>query len=53
MKKYISENDVNFYTINATKVRMEIGLGRRTNMICRPLSLSCPTSFLTKMPKST
>jgi pyruvate-ferredoxin/flavodoxin oxidoreductase len=33
MKKYISENDVNFYTINATKVAQEIGLGRRTNMI--------------------
>lgn len=33
MKKYIAENDIKFYTINATKIAQEIGLGNRTNMI--------------------
>ncbi|HHV38627.1 MAG TPA: pyruvate:ferredoxin (flavodoxin) oxidoreductase [Tepidimicrobium sp.] len=33
MKKYIAENDINFYTIDATKIAAEIGLGGRTNMI--------------------
>ncbi|MBC3888281.1 pyruvate:ferredoxin (flavodoxin) oxidoreductase [Acetobacterium paludosum] len=33
MKKYMAENDIQFYTINATKIAEEIGLGRRTNMI--------------------
>ena len=33
MKKYIAENEVNFYTVNATKLASEIGLGRRINMI--------------------
>ncbi len=33
MKRYIAQNDVQFYTINATHVAQEIGLGRRTNMI--------------------
>ncbi len=33
MKKYIAENDINFYTIDATKIAKEIGLGGRTNMI--------------------
>ena len=33
MKKYIADNDINFYIINATKIAEEIGLGRRTNMI--------------------
>lgn len=33
LKKYIADNDINFYTINATKIAEEIGLGRHTNMI--------------------
>lgn len=33
MKQYIANNDIKFYTINATKIAEEIGLGRRTNMI--------------------
>ena len=33
MKRYMAENDINFYIINATKVAEEIGLGRRTNTI--------------------
>lgn len=33
MKRYIAKNDIQFYTINATKAAEEIGLGRRTNMI--------------------
>ncbi len=33
MKKYLSENQINFYIINATKIAQEIGLGTRTNTI--------------------
>jgi pyruvate-ferredoxin/flavodoxin oxidoreductase len=33
MKKYIATNDIKFYTIDATKVANELGLGNRTNMI--------------------
>ena len=33
MKKYIAENNIKFYTINATKIGQEIGLGNRINMI--------------------
>ncbi|MDO5718710.1 MAG: pyruvate:ferredoxin (flavodoxin) oxidoreductase [Tissierellia bacterium] len=33
MKKFIAENDIKFYTINASKIASEIGLGSRTNMI--------------------
>jgi len=33
MKKYIADNDINFYTIDATHMAQEIGLGHRTNMI--------------------
>ena len=33
MKKYIAENEINFYTVNATKIAHEIGLRRRINMI--------------------
>ncbi|NLY20368.1 MAG: pyruvate:ferredoxin (flavodoxin) oxidoreductase [Tissierellia bacterium] len=33
MKKYIAQNDIKFYTINATKIAAEVGLGGRTNMV--------------------
>ncbi len=33
MKRYIAENDINFYIIDATKIAMEIGLGTRINMV--------------------
>lgn len=33
MKKYIAENEIKFYTINATDIAAEIGLGNRINMI--------------------
>ena len=33
MKRYIAKNNINFYTINATAVAEEIGLGNRINMI--------------------
>ncbi|MBQ0102123.1 MAG: pyruvate:ferredoxin (flavodoxin) oxidoreductase, partial [Firmicutes bacterium] len=32
-KKYIAENNVNFYTINAIDLAIEIGMGKRTNTI--------------------
>ena len=35
MKKYIAENEIEFYTINAVKIGQEIGLGNRINMICQ------------------
>ena len=33
MKKYMAENEINFYIINGTKLGEEIGLGSRTNTI--------------------
>lgn len=33
MKKYIAENNIDFYIIDATKIAQEVGLGGRTNMI--------------------
>jgi pyruvate-ferredoxin/flavodoxin oxidoreductase len=33
MKRYIAKNDIKFYTIDATSVAEEIGLGNRINMI--------------------
>lgn len=33
MKKYMAENDISFYVINATQIAKEIGLGNRTNTI--------------------
>ncbi len=33
MKKYLAENEINFYIINATQIAEEIGLGNRTNTI--------------------
>ena len=33
MKKYLAENEIEFYTINASKIAAEVGLGGRTNMI--------------------
>jgi len=31
MKKFMAENDINFYIINATQIAEDIGLGSRTN----------------------
>ena len=33
VKKYMADHKINFYTINATKLAQEIGLGNRTNTI--------------------
>ena len=33
MKKYLAENKINFYIINATAIAEELGLGSRTNTI--------------------
>jgi len=33
LKRYIAENDIDFYTINAVKIAQDIGLGGRINMI--------------------
>lgn len=33
VRKYLAENEINFYIINATKIAEEIGLGGRTNTI--------------------
>ncbi|MBN2350239.1 MAG: pyruvate:ferredoxin (flavodoxin) oxidoreductase [Bacteroidales bacterium] len=33
MKKYMAQNNINFYIINATAIAEEIGLGNRTNTI--------------------
>ncbi len=33
MKQYIAKNDIKFYTIDATRIAQELGLGTRINMI--------------------
>ena len=33
MKQFIANNEINFYTVNATKMAAELGLGTRINMI--------------------
>lgn len=33
MKKYIADNNINFYILNATDLAVELGLGNRINMI--------------------
>ncbi|NLN97947.1 MAG: pyruvate:ferredoxin (flavodoxin) oxidoreductase [Eubacteriaceae bacterium] len=33
MKRYMAENDIQFYIINATQIAEDLGLGIRTNMI--------------------
>ncbi len=33
MKKYMYENDIEFYTVDATKIAQEVGLGGRINMV--------------------
>ena len=33
MKKYLAENNIDFYTINAVKIAEQLGLGGRINMI--------------------
>jgi pyruvate-ferredoxin/flavodoxin oxidoreductase len=33
MKRYIANNNINFYTLNAVKIAQDIGLGGRINMI--------------------
>jgi pyruvate-ferredoxin/flavodoxin oxidoreductase len=33
MKKYLAENDINFYIINGTQLGVDVGLGTRTNTI--------------------
>lgn len=33
MKRYIAENNINFYTLNAVKIASEAGLGGRINMV--------------------
>ena len=33
MKKYIAENEINFYTVNAVEIARDLGLGGRFNMV--------------------
>lgn len=33
MKRYIADNNINFYTVNAVKIAQELGLGGRFNMV--------------------
>ncbi len=35
MKRFLAENDINFYTINAVDLAAKIGLGSRINTICQ------------------
>ena len=33
VKRFIADNDINFYTIDAFKIGKELGLGTRTNTV--------------------
>ena len=33
LKNYLAKNEIKFYTVNATNIAQEIGLGNRINMI--------------------
>lgn len=33
MKRYLAENEINFYTVNAVQIAQELGLGGRFNMV--------------------
>ncbi|MDD2220392.1 MAG: pyruvate:ferredoxin (flavodoxin) oxidoreductase [Clostridia bacterium] len=33
MKRYLAENEINFYAINAVEIARNLGLGNRTNMV--------------------
>ncbi len=35
MKRFLAENEINFYTVNAVDLAAEIGLGSRINTICQ------------------
>ncbi len=49
MKKYMAENDIEFYTINATKIASEIGLGNRINMVMQSAFFKLAKEYLWKM----
>jgi len=38
IKRYIANNDINFYIINAIKIAREVGLGNRINMVMQSVS---------------
>ena len=38
VKRYFAQNNITVYTINATKIAQEIGLGNRTNTILQSAS---------------
>ncbi len=52
IKRQISRNNIQFYTVNATKIAESIGLGNRINMIMQLLSLSLPILSLLMMLSS-
>lgn len=42
LKKYLAENEIKFYTINAVQLANQIGLGRRINTIMQTAFLRLP-----------
>ena len=46
MKRYIAQNDIQFYTIDAVNIAQKIGLGGRFNMIMQAAFFKIATSFL-------
>jgi pyruvate-ferredoxin/flavodoxin oxidoreductase len=49
MKKYLAENEINFYVIKATEIAEEIGLGNRANTILQRHSSKLQALFLSKL----
>ena len=47
MKKYIAENNIQFYTIDAVKVAKEVGLKNRINMVTQTAFFKLTNVILT------
>ncbi len=45
MKRYLAENEIRFYTINAMQLAMEVGLGGRINTAMETAFFTWQTSF--------
>ena len=51
-KRYIARNNIQLYTINAIDLAIEIGMGKRNNTSCSPLSSLWPRCCRRRMPSA-
>ena len=52
-KRYIANNNIQLYTIDAIDLAIKVGMGKRTNTSCSPLSSLWRRSCPPRMPSST